>query len=1053
MLLLRFVFAVLFLISAGCTVKGALEKRRNIGFLITSAMIAIGDAFCIFVLGIQDAKGATKILLPYYILHAWLLFAFMIMIILIDRYRRLWGYLVPAAVACIYQTYLVVSQYFGARIFSFQKRIYFRQPFWVAVDSKNTGLLFSYRSYRIAMYVCIFLVLCLLVGCIRRSHKIFRARYYALIIIAIAYSVAERLVIRFTLPVWIPGIVYNLISLLCLYFVGAFANNSLREWSLDRFANDMSDGLILYDKYDDLIHMNDMIKNTLQESLLEDFKDKGKLEQWIIDAGDEENKKIITYSGADREYYFKVTVRELGGKKSRIGTLYILHDTTDSIIRIKAMEKANEELERANRMKSDFLANMSHEIRTPMNAVIGMAEIAMHEKEMPKVEDYLMQIQSSGRNLLNIINDILDYSKIESGKMEIIEDEYEPFMEFADIANVLVTRIGDKPLELFVVVDSDLPHVLKGDAMRIRQVLINLANNAIKFTPEGIVRVNIKCEPVSPGMVNMTYHVIDTGIGIKEEDLGKLFVSFQQVDSRRNRSVEGTGLGLAISQKLVVAMGGQIGVESEYGKGSDFWFTVPQKVIDETNDVFVEDAAGKHAFVLDENEGMMDVFVREVRRLGAGSSTLASLQDYVPSGKKDFLFFKEDYYNEGIRDFLNHHKDVIGIILIGVASKFVPDISNLHIMRRPETTIRLVQTLNEKYDEVRSVDEDKVFKADFIAPDARVLIVDDNAINLTIAGGLMAPLKMQIDTADGGQCAVDKVKANVYDIVFMDHMMPEVDGVDATRQIRSAGDSIHQPVVIALSANVMEEAKKLFKEVGMNDFVAKPIEVRNLITTIKKWLPAEKIVDSDAAEAAGEDDARENVERLQGAGLDTEAAIRALGSAALYDKIAAEYYRSGEDKYNSITEAFDTEDWENYTIRVHALKSSSRQIGAMELGSKAEALEKAGMARDINTIRANTEEALHEFRELLDKLSVYYQTEEEDSSDKPMIDKETLASLLGELETACDDLDLDGMEGISDKLKGYAYEEGIRGQIDALYKAIADVDTDGCMDIINELRA
>ena len=750
MLLLRFVFAVLFLISAGCTVKGALEKRRNIGFLITSAMIAIGDAFCIFVLGIQDAKGATKILLPYYILHAWLLFAFMVMIILIDRYRRLWGYLVPAAVACIYQTYLVVSQYFGARIFSFQKRIYFRQPFWVAVDSKNTGLLFSYRSYRIAMYVCIFLVLCLLVGCIRRSHKIFRARYFALIIIAIAYSVVEGLVIRFTLPVWIPGIVYNLISLLCLYFAGAFANNSLREWSLDRFANDMSDGLILYDKYDDLIHMNDMIKNTLQESLLEDFKDKGKLEQWIIDAGDEENRKIITYSGADREYYFKVTVRELGGKKSRIGTLYILHDTTDSIIRIKAMEKANEELERANRMKSDFLANMSHEIRTPMNAVIGMAEIAMHEKEMPKVEDYLMQIQSSGRNLLNIINDILDYSKIESGKMEIIEDEYEPFMEFADIANVLVTRIGDKPLELFVVVDSDLPHVLKGDAMRIRQVLINLANNAIKFTPEGIVQVHIKCEPVSPGMVNMTYHVIDTGIGIKEEDLGKLFVSFQQVDSRRNRSVEGTGLGLAISQKLVAAMGGQIGVESEYGKGSDFWFTVPQKVIDETNDVFVEDAAGKHAFVLDENEGMMDVFVREVRRLGAGSSTLASLQDYVPSGKKDFLFFKEDYYNEGIRDFLNHHKDVIGIILIGVASKFVPDIPNLHIMRRPETTIRMVQTLNEKYDEVRSVDEDKVFKADFIAPDARVLIVDDNAINLTIAGGLMAPLKMQIDTADGG---------------------------------------------------------------------------------------------------------------------------------------------------------------------------------------------------------------------------------------------------------------------------------------------------------------
>ena len=174
--------------------------------------------------------------------------------------------------------------------------------------------------------------------------------------------------------------------------------------------------------------------------------------------------------------------------------------------------------------------------------------------------------------------------------MEIIEDEYEPFTELSDIANVLVTRIGEKPLELFVVVDSDLPHKLCGDAMRIRQVLINLANNAIKFTPVGIVKIHVKCEMKADGMAQMMYHVIDTGIGIKEEDISKLFVSFQQLDSKRNRSVEGTGLGLAISQRLVGAMAGEIGVESEYGKGSDFWFTIPQKVVDATNDIAVENA-------------------------------------------------------------------------------------------------------------------------------------------------------------------------------------------------------------------------------------------------------------------------------------------------------------------------------------------------------------------------------------------------------------------------------------------------------------------------------
>ena len=1048
MFLLRILFIVLALVSTACLVRGALNRRKNIGFLVTSAMIMLGDALFVCLLGVQSAKTASYILLPYYILHAWFLFAFLIMIILIDRFRHFWGWLAVSFGVCAYQTYLVISQFFGARVFSFQKRIYFRRAFWVAIDSKNTGLFFSYRSFRIALYVNILLILCVLVACIRRSHRIFRARYFGLITIAVAYSAAEWLMIHFSLPVWIPGVAYNLISILCLYFTGSFAQNRLREWSLDSFANDMSDGLILYDKHDDLIHINDMIKNTLQGSLLEDFKDRTKLEAWIAGGSDEGDRKIIIYAGAEREYFFKVSVRDLGGTDAHIGTLFILHDTTDSIIRIKAMEKANEELERASRMKSDFLANMSHEIRTPMNAVLGMAELAMHEKELPQITDYLLQIQSSGRNLLNIINDILDYSKIESGKMEIIEDEYEPCTELADIANVLATRIGEKPLELFVLAESELPHKLLGDEMRIRQVLINLANNAIKFTQHGMVRVHVKCEPIAPDMVNMTYHVIDTGIGIKEEDLDKLFVSFQQVDSRRNRSVEGTGLGLAISEKLVAAMGGKIGVESEYGKGSDFWFTVPQKVVDATNAIVVENAAGKHAYVLNENEGMVQMFVDEMARLGVDGGVIRTPEEYVPSGKKDYLFFAEDRYDDQIRAFLDTHADVIGIILVEFASEFVPDRSNLHIMRRPESTMCMVHILNDQYSETRKVEEDKAFRADFTAPDAKILVVDDNRINLTIAGGLMAPLKVQLDTADGGQEAIDKVAANTYDIVFMDHMMPEIDGVDATRTIRSAGEGSHQPVIIALSANVMEEAKRLFQEAGMNDFVAKPIEVRDLITTIKKWLPPEKIIALDGTE---EENADETV-RVQCEGLDIESAVRALGSAALYDKITEEYYRSGADRLQHITEAYEKEDWADYTIKVHALKSSSRQIGAMELGSMAEALEKAGMANDIDTIRANTGEAMETFRALLEELGKYYEQAEEDAGDKPPIDNGTLTGLLNELETACDDLDLDGMEGVGTRLKEYAYEEVVREQIAALHKAIADIDTEACTEIINNLR-
>ena len=1050
MVILKIVFTAAALLSLACGARGLLFKRKNIGFVVLSVLIAAADVFSFVLLNADNAKAAQNILLPYYILHAWSLLAFLIMVIQIDKGRRYIIAIILSALVCIYQTFLVIMQYRGTRLFSFQKRVYFRKAFWVAVDdSKNTGWFFSFRAYRMLIYVNIAIIVAVLIARTIHSHKIFRARYYAIIGIAVAYIVAEVLKTYFTFPVWIPCIAYNFVSLLCLYYTGNFAKSRLREWSLDSFANDMSDGLILYDKYNDLIHLNDMVKHTLNDELLEDFKDRDKLKEWIENSRDE--KGIITYIRGEREYYFKVNERALGGADAAIGTLYMLHDTTDSVIQIKLMEQANEELERASRMKSDFLANMSHEIRTPMNAVIGMAEIAMRDKDPKLITDYLMQIQSSGKNLLNIINDILDYSKIESGKLEIIEDDYEPAMEFSDIANVLATRIGDKPLELFFLVETAIPHILRGDAMRIRQVLINLANNAIKFTQKGLIRVHIKCEPAGDGVTNMNIHVIDTGIGIKEEDLDKLFVSFQQVDSKRNRSVEGTGLGLAIAKKLVEAMGGEIGVSSEYGKGSDFWFTIPQKIIDETDDIHVEDADNKHAYVIDEEGGMRKVFVDEMARLSVDGSAITSVDEYKPTGKKDFVFFKKDAYGDKIRDFLDAYRDVIGVILCENATDFVPDMDNLKVMHRPLSTMGMVGMLNGTYDDIVRTDENKVYKPDFTAPDAKVLVVDDNKINLTIAEGLMLPLKLQIDTADGGQEAIDKVAANEYDIVFMDHMMPEIDGVDATKRIRGAGEGSHQPVIVALSANVMGEAKTLFTEAGMNDFVGKPIDVRKLSSTIKKWLPPEKIVEKTADGGDDADNEDEVIVKIDG--LDIDNAVRALGSVPLYNKIAGEYYRSGEDKLNSIKEAYDKEDWTDYTIKVHALKSSSRQIGAMELGRMAAELEEAGKDKNIDKIKADTGAALDVFRDLLTKLAEFYETGEEEDTDKPLVEKDVLLELLAEMETACDDLDLDTLEEIDNKLKGYSYEETTKEEISRLHKAVADIDTDDCMESIKAIRS
>lgn len=771
-------------------------------------------------------------------------------------------------------------------------------------------------------------------------------------------------------------------------------------------------------------------------------------------------KRVSTLTGelkkfnpAPVENYDDAGVIHAGEKENdEIDELYQgVHEMQVRIIdNINDMDSMNLELARAARMKSDFLANMSHEIRTPMNAVIGMAEVASREELSDTARDALTQIQKSGRNLLNIINDILDYSKIESGKMDIIPEEYEPISELNDVANILSTRIGPKNLELFMDIDPDIPHILYGDAMRIRQVLINLANNAIKFTRKGSVSLKLTCSYIGEDKVSLTYHIIDTGIGIRQEDMDKLFTSFSQVDSRRNRSVEGTGLGLAISQRLIKAMGGELGVESTYGEGSDFWFTIEQKVIDKTRDLIIENIDQKRAVCIDDDPVRIEVFRNETQKLGIDNIILAGIDDYTPSGKKDYIFLEYRQYTDNVRRFFEEHSDINGIVLVDYNSDFTPGSGNVHTLRRPASTLYVIRALNNTVDEpVRSYNLAEDFAINFTAPDARILIVDDNAINITVVEGLLSPMRINIDSALSGQEAIDKVTANDYDIVFMDHMMPGLDGIDTTKIIRELLPDKQNTVIIALSANVMESAREAFAAAGMNDFVAKPIEIRKITSKIRKWLPAEKI-HKGSAEVVGET-TPDNLPILGFEGLDSDSAINTIGSVALYDKIVKEYYRSGKEKYEGIKKAFETEDIEDYTIRVHALKSSSRQIGAAGLGDMAEELEKAGNERDIDTIHAKTLPMLETYDKLLNDLADYY-PETPDVGDKPLIDDGMLKEQFDTLHNACENLDMDAMEAVGNKLRNYSYPDEIKDMVDKLLHAIDNIDTEECESLIEEIN-
>ena len=399
---------------------------------------------------------------------------------------------------------------------------------------------------------------------------------------------------------------------------------------------------------------------------------------------------------------------------------------------MEEMERLMHQAEASNEAKSAFLANMSHEIRTPMNAICGMTDMLLDENLTEQGREYAATIKSSGEGLLSIINDILDFSKIESGKMPIIPEEYYFSSMIHDVMTLMEVRVKGKPVDLVASVSDNVPRKLYGDIGRVKQIMINIMGNAMKFTHEGAITLSVSWRQESEDTGWMLVSVADTGIGIREEDMDKLFHSFEQVDMKKNRGVEGTGLGLSISKLLVENMGGHIKVDSEYGKGSTFSFEILQKVID------------------------------------------AAPCEYSKNKK-------------------------------GV--------------------------------------ERKQFVIDFKAPDAKVLVVDDNKVNLRVATGLLRKFGIVPDLVDNGQDSVDMIRRQVkYDLVFMDHMMPEMDGIEAARLIRAIGtpDAVRLPIV-ALSANAVKGMEAEFLVGGMDDFLPKPIDLEMLSNILKKWLPHDLI--------------------------------------------------------------------------------------------------------------------------------------------------------------------------------------------------------------------
>ena len=715
--------------------------------------------------------------------------------------------------------------------------------------------------------------------------------------------------------------------------------------------------------------------------------------------------------------------------------------------------RANEEIARIAQMKTDFLANMSHEIRTPMNAIIGMSEMALRENLPDSTRSYIRQIKSSGRALLTIINDILDFSKIESGKMEINPVDYDVMSLFNDVSTIIMTRLVDKEVFLDLDIDPNLPCLLHGDNIRIRQVLINLANNAVKFTNEGCVAIRVGFDRIDDERIMLKVTVDDTGIGIREEDLSKIFESFSQVDSTRNRNVEGTGLGLAIALKLLNLMGGEMHVKSEYGKGSSFGFTVPQTVVKHESAMKLKTQTKKIALGLMENEYLTSAFSRDCKKLGVQSVNLAksvnlekgieNLKGKYGSDTEVFVFLSRNYLTDSVKEFISEHKEVNAVLVSDFDVEAKLDVPHLRIVKLPLSCMNLSMIFNKdkiSFENSTSHDDD----IDFIAPDVHVLIVDDNLVNLTVAEGLLEPLKLKISTAQSGPEAIKKAKENKFDLILMDHMMPGMDGIEATKRIREECPGGKKIPILALTANAVEDAREQFRVAGMNDFIAKPVEVHTLVKKLKQWIPADRIRSASDANAFGYGSEYEAV-----ADLDVPYAIELLGSEKLFHKVLGEYHRTIASKAALIESTFKAQDWANFVVEVHALKSASCQIGALQLGDSAGLLEKAAKSGDISYIKENTAKVLEKYRQYEEVLASFDVSVDADGKQKAPAS--VVSAQCARIKEAAQNLDVDVLEEACSILQKYSYSVDEKRILDSLVVAVRNFDMGACASLAQEL--
>lgn len=698
------------------------------------------------------------------------------------------------------------------------------------------------------------------------------------------------------------------------------------------------------------------------------------------------------------------------------------------------------ELKEAERSKNDFLANISHEIRTPINSICGMSEIILRQSLPDKVMERVQDIQLAGRYLSTVVSDILDFSELQSDRIELEEEAYNITSTINDIVNMVTARKAEKQLELIVDCEAGIPSILFGDEKKLRRIIVNLADNAIKFTDKGCVVIRIGYRRQEDG-INLTVAVKDTGIGMDEESVNKLFTCFNQVDAGRSRHEGGVGLGLAIANALVQKMGGIITVTSKPEEGSCFRCCLPQKVVDGTPIVSIQntdriDAAiyismGQFALeaVRTEYSRHIEHMVKQLKGRYLVCQNLQQLQKRQCEKPFTHIFISMKEYEEE-KEFYDQTAETTKVIVL-LDRRDEKYMTNARIRKiyKPFYILAAASVLNEAEDELKDIPAAAAEK--FVTTGVHVLAVDDNRTNLRVIQGLLTHYRINVTTAAGGEEALERITSEDYDFVFMDHMMPDMDGVEALHRIRQMDGNYYKKVpIIALTANAVAGTREMLMAEGFDDFLEKPVERSVLERVLKRTLPSRKIITVQDYRNTAEESGRFQIE-----GLDVHKGMLYCGGREAYLKVLRGYCEDGNDMALTAGGQFEQRDWKNYTVTVHGMKSAMHSIGALELAAYAGKIELAAKEERIDYILEHHAELMREYQSLFmqlrgnrllfpdgfDEKALSDKENEEKQPQLSALEEEEFDKILLQLDEATYELDEDRLLQLTSELERYQY--------------------------------